>query len=352
MKKFICILLSLIMLAGLAACSSDTTAADSTDTDTANEDSSNSESSSDDLVSLTFALDWTPNTNHTGLYVAQSLGYFEEAGLDVSIVFVEDSSSASLCAAGKAQFAIEAQDTLAAAYTADEPLGITAIAAILQHNTSGIISRQGEGLDTPKGLENHTYSTWDSSIELAILQSVVETDGGDWDSVTLIPNNITDEPGALAANQTDAIWVFYGWSCINAQVQDFDFDFFYFKDIDSVFDYYTPVIIGNDEYMEENPEVTKAFLAAVQKGYEYAVAYPDEAAEILIESDNTGSLDGSEELVKLSQEWISTQYIDDAESWGIFDEDRWNAFYDWLYEKDLIEVELPHGTGFTNEYLS
>lgn len=338
----------MIMVLALAACSSDS--GDGNTTEAA--ESNSSDSVSDDLVEITFALDWTPNTNHTGLYVAQSLGYFEEAGLDVSIVFIEDSSSASLCAAGKAQFAIECQDTLVPAFTTDEPLGITAIAAILQHNTSGIISRQGEGMDTPKGLENHTYSTWDSSIELAMLKSVVETDGGDWDSVTLIPNNITDEPGALAANQTDAIWVFYGWGCINAQVQGFDFDFFYFKDIDSVFDYYTPVIIGNDEYMEENPEVTKAFLSAVKKGYEYAVENPEEAAQILIDSDNTGSLSGSEELVMQSQAWISTQYIDDAESWGVIDDSRWDAFYDWLYENELIDVELPHGTGFTNEYLS
>ena len=35
---------------------------------------------------ITFCLDWTPNTNHTGLYVAQAKGYYEEAGLDVEIV--------------------------------------------------------------------------------------------------------------------------------------------------------------------------------------------------------------------------------------------------------------------------
>jgi hypothetical protein len=36
--------------------------------------------------------------------------------------------------------------------------------------------------------------------------------------VTLIPNDITDEPAALAAHQTDAIWIFYGWGGINAQI--------------------------------------------------------------------------------------------------------------------------------------
>lgn len=342
MKKIIAILLSVVLLLGFSGCA---------DTNNNNEESSTDDNAKE-LTEITFALDWTPNTNHTGLYVAQEKGYFSEAGFDVEIVFVEDSSSATQCATGQAQFAIEAQDTLAAAFVSDTPLAVTAVAAILQHNTSGIISRKGEGLDSPKGLAGKTYSTWNSPVEIAMLESVVNTDGGNFDDVTLIPNTITDEPGALAANQTDAVWIFYGWSGINAEVQEFEHDFFYFKDIDSVFDYYTPVIIGNNEFLEKNADEAKAFLAAVKKGYEFAVNNPEEAAQILIDADNTGSLKGSEELVKKSQAWISEQYIADAESWGVIDPERWNGFYDWLNENDLVEKELTHGTGFSNEYLS
>ena len=349
MKKCIAILLALSMLFALAACSGEPAV---TDDEVGTTETASAEAGNENLTEITFALDWTPNTNHTGLYVAKALGYFEDAGLDVDIVFVDGSSSAQLCAAGTAQFAIEAQDTMAAALTGDEPLGITAVAAVLQHNTSGIISRAGEGLDTPLGLVGKTYSTWDSPIELAMLRSLVEQAGGDFDQVNLIPNVIVDEPGALAAGDTDAIWVFYGWGCINAEVQGFDFDYFAFSDLDPVFDYYTPVIIGNNDYMQANPEVTRAFLAAAKQGYEYAAQHPEEAAQILIDSDNTGSLQGSEELVRRSQEWISAQYIDDAASWGVFDAERWDAFYAWLWENELIETELPAGTGFTNEYLS
>lgn len=344
MKKIIALVLSAVILCTFAACGNTVLDEEASTDEKAN--------TSTQLTKITFALDWTPNTNHTGLYVAKEKGYFAQAGLDVDIVYVAESSSTALCATGNAQFAIEAQDTMAAALASDNPLDITAVAAILQHNTSGIISRKGEGIDSPKGLSGNTYSTWDSPVELAMLESVVESDGGNFDDVTLIPNTITDEPGALAANQTDAIWVFYGWGGINADVRNFEYDFFFIKDIDAVFDYYTPVIIGNNEYMEQNPETTKAFLAAVKKGYEYAAGNPDDAAQILINSDNTGSLKGSEELVKRSQQWISSQYIADAESWGVIDENRWNAFYKWLNDNDLVEKELPEGTGFTNEYLS
>ena len=303
-----------------------------------------------DLEKITFCLDWTPNTNHTGLYVAQAQGYYEEAGLDVEIVQPPEDGAALMCAAGQAQFAIEAQDTMAASLALDDPLGITAVAAVIQHNTSGIISRAGDGIDTPAGLTGKTYSTWESPIELAMLENVVNGDGGDFSKVTLIPNDITDEPAALAAHQTDAIWVFEGWGYINSEVEGVDCDYFNFSDVNPVFDYYTPVIIANNDYLESNPEQARAFMEATAKGYEYAAEHPEEAADMLIAGDNTGSLKGAEELVKKSQEFLSAKYIDDADSWGVIDADRWNAFYSWLYENELCAKDLT-GIGFSNDYL-
>ena len=303
-----------------------------------------------DTEKITFCLDWTPNTNHTGIYVAQAQGYYEEAGLDVEIVQPPEDGSALMCAAGQAQFAIQAQDTMAASLALDDPLGITAVAAVIQHNTSGIISRAGDGIDTPAGLTGKTYSTWESPIEHAMLENVVNGDGGDFSKVTLIPNDITDEPAALAAHQTDAIWVFEGWGYINSEVEGVDCDYFNFSDVNPVFDYYTPVIIANNDYLESNPEQARAFMEATAKGYEYAAEHPEEAADMLIAGDNTGSLKGAEELVKKSQEFLSAKYIDDADSWGVIDADRWNAFYRWLYENDLCEKDLT-GIGFSNDYL-
>ncbi len=307
--------------------------------------------SAKDLEKITFCLDWTPNTNHTGVYAAKALGYYEEAGLDVEIVQPPENGSAMMCASGEAQFAVEAQDTMAAALDLDEPMGISAVAALLQHNTSGIISRKGDGITSPKGLEGKTYSTWDSPIELAMMQFVMEEEGADFDKLKLIPNDIVDEPAALAANQTDAIWVFYGWGGINADVEGVEVDYWNFSDISSELDYYTPCLIANDEFLAEEPETAKAFLAATRKGYEYAVENPKEAADLLMEGDTTGSLAGVSDLVYASQDFLSTQYIDDAEEWGVIDESRWNAFYGWLNDHELTKHDLT-GVGFTNDYLN
>ncbi len=302
-------------------------------------------------VPVTFCLDWTPNTNHTGVYAAQALGYYDEAGLNVTIVQPPENGAVLMCAAGQAQFAVDAQDTMAASLDLDEPLEVTAVAAILQHNTSGILSRAGDGIDSPKGLENKTYSTWESPIEMAMLRYCMEQEDADFEKVRLIPNDITDEPAALAAHQTDAVWVFYGWSGVNADVEGIDCDYWNFSDISPELDYYTPVILANNAFLEGSPDVAKAFLDATRKGYEYAAENPREAADMLIAGDSTGSLKGSEELVYASQEWLSGQYTADADQWGVMDPARWDAFYGWLHDNGLTTHDLK-GTGYSNEYLS
>ena len=300
-----------------------------------------------ELEKVTFVLDWTPNTNHTGLYVAQEKGYFEEAGLDVEIVQPPEDGAVVLVASGKAQFGISFQDSLAAAVAGDDALPVTAVASVIQHNTSGIISRAGEDMDRPKGMENHTYATWNGSIELATLQEVVEADGGDFSKVELIPSTVTDEVSALKTNSVDSIWIFYAWAGVKTELEGLDTDYFAFADIDPVFDYYTPVIISGNDYLEENPETAKAFMEAVSKGYQFAIENPEEAAEILCNA--APELD--KELVTASQKYLADQYQADAEYWGYIDAKRWNNFYQWVNENQLLENEVPLDTAFTNDYL-
>ena len=300
-----------------------------------------------DLEKVTFVLDWTPNTNHTGLYVAQEKGYFEEVGLEVEIVQPPEDGAEVLVASGKAQFGVSFQDSLAPAFTGENPLPITAVSAIIQHNTSGIVSRKGEGMHMPKGMMGHKYATWNGPIELAMLKEVVEKDGGDFSKVELIPNKVTDEVSALKTKSADAIWIFYAWAGIKTELEELDIDYFAFADVDPVFDYYTPVIVANNEFLKKKPEVAKAFLAALTKGYEFAMENSEEAANILCNA--TDGLDIA--LVKASQKYLADKYQADAPKWGYIDETRWNNFYQWLNNKGLVETAIPNNIGFTNEYL-
>lgn len=325
MKKIIALLLSVSIIFCLSACGK-----------TENE-------------KITIALDWTPNTNHTGIFVAKANGYFEEAGLNVEIVQSPESSAEALVASGKAQFGVSFQDSLAPAFIGESPLPVTAVAAIIQHNTSGIISRKGEGMDTPKGLEGKKYATWDMDVEKETIRDVMKADGGNFDLVELIPSTVTDEVSALKSGSVDAIWVFYGWAGVACETAGLETDYFEFADIDPVFDYYTPVIIGNNAWLEENPKTAKAFIDALSKGYNFAVENPKNAADILMEA--APELKSNSELVYASQEYLAAEYVADASKWGEFDPERWASFYNWLNEKSLLEEKINPDFGFTNEYL-
>ena len=226
---------------------------------------------------------------------------------------------------------------------------VTAVAAIIQHNTSGIISRAGEGMDTPSGLEGKKYATWDLDVEKATIRDVMEADGGSFDLVELIPSTVTDEVSALESGSVDAIWIFYGWAGVACEVAGLETDYFEFADIDPVFDYYTPVLIGNNAWLEKNPDTAKAFLSALSKGYTYCAEHPREAADILI--DAAPELRSNSALVYASQEYLAKEYIADTARWGEFDGERWAAFFRWLNENNLLEAELDPSFGFTNEYL-
>ena len=295
---------------------------------------------------IKIVLDWVPNTNHTGLYVAKDLGYFKEAGLDVEIVQPPEGSTTALIGAGGAEFGISFQDTLAKSFAKENPVPVTAVAAILQHNTSGIISLKEKGIDSPKKLEGKKYATWEDNIEQAILKKLVTDDKGDFSKVKLIPYTITDVVTGLKTD-VDAVWVYYAWDGIATERAGLQTNFLKIRDYGEELDYYSPVIIANNDFLKKNPEIAKKVLKAIKKGYEYAMKNPEESAKILVK--NSPELDIN--LVTASQKWISKEYQSDAKEWGIIDENRWNRFYEWLYKNKAVEREIPKDFGYSNEYL-
>ena len=295
---------------------------------------------------IKIVLDWVPNTNHTGLYVAKDLGYFKEEGLDVEIVQPPEGSTTALIGAGGAEFGISFQDTLAKSFARENPVPVTAVAAILQHNTSGIISLKEKGIDSPKKLEGKKYATWEDNIEQAILKKLVTDDKGDFSKVKLIPYTITDVVTGLKTD-VDAVWVYYAWDGIATERAGLQTNFLKIRDYGEELDYYSPVIIANNDFLKKNPEIAKKVLKAIKKGYEYAIKNPEESAKILVK--NSPELDIN--LVTASQKWISKEYQSDAKEWGIIDGNRWNRFYEWLYKNKAVEREIPKNFGYSNEYL-
>ena len=291
-------------------------------------------------------LDWTPNTNHTGIYVAQKLGYFKDETLNVKIVQPPQESSTALVAAEKVEFAVAFQDFLAPAFTSDTPLPVKAIAAIAQHNSAGIVCRKSAHIQTFLDLEFKNYSTFDNFIELALLKHCVRINGGNFNNVNLVHAQ-TDNIAAALGTNIDAAWGYFGVESIIASHFNIENNFLFFRDIDSTLDYYTPILISNTNYIKNNPETVKKVLRALSKGYTFAAKYPKEAANILIKCVPELNY----EITFESQKYLSTLYISDASRWGQIDPNRWDNFYDWLFDNQILNKKILHGSTFTNVFL-
>lgn len=285
---------------------------------------------------IVLVLDWTPNTNHTGIFVAKELGYYEAEGFDIEIVQPPEGGALSLVAAGKADFAVSFEEEVLIAANAETPLPIVAIAGLVEHNTGGIISLKEKGITRFKDMEGKTYGSWEMPIYDEIIRDCIKADGGDPSKVTFVPNSATDSINGLKRD-FDTVWVYEGWDKLIADARGVETNFLLFRDINPVFDYYTPVLITNNDTLHNKKELVKKFLKATEKGYIYTKENPSKAADILIKN----APETDKDIIYASQEHLSTQYF--SEKWGYIDEERWNAFFDWMKKKNLVSQNADNG---------
>jgi len=301
---------------------------------------------SSELKKITVVLDWVPNTNHTGIYAAVANGNYAEEGLDVDIIQPTEGGSADLVAAGKCEFGISYQEQVTYARTADTPLPIVAIAAVIQHNTSGFASPVEKNIKTPSDFEGKKYGGWGSPTEDAILKALMEKFGADFSKLEIVNIGASDFFTSVTRD-VDFSWIFYGWDGIAAELRNLKINFILLQDLDPVLDFYTPVIIASEKTVNENPELVKKFLRATAQGYKFAINNPEEAAEIL----TTIVPEQPENLVVASQKYLAKQYMSDVKRWGEMKESTWGTFGDWMFENNLITNKLEAAKAFTNDFL-
>ena len=161
----------------------------------------------------------------------------------------------------------------------------------------------------------------------------------------------------MAAKQADFVWIFAGWDGIQAKHDGVNLGMFMLKDI-GIPDYYTPVIISSDNDVKNKAAALKAFMAATAKGYEYAVANPKDAADLMIAA-NTKDTFTDTSLVYDSQNYLSAQYKADAPKWGVQTLKAWTDYPKFLYDNAVLQdadgkqltKELDYNSLFTNDFL-
>jgi ABC-type nitrate/sulfonate/bicarbonate transport system substrate-binding protein len=309
------------------------------------------------LGTVRFAFDWTPNTNHTGLYVARELGYFDEVGVNVDFLPYNGSYPDTLVDAGAAECGIGFQESSQVNIAAGAH--IKAVMATLQHWVTAIgVRADRDDIQSPRDLDGKIYAGFGSPTDGPLIKTVIQTDGGvgEFDEIALD----TTAYEAVYAGSADFTIPFKTWESIEAEIRGTPFKHFEFTDY-GMPDNYAVLVNCNTDWLEANPDLAAAFVSALQRGYEFTHESPAEAGDILISAEPSAfSTEEATELVHRSQELISSEYIaDESGAVGPMTEDRWAAFGEWLLENGLLAdadgapiTESPDwSTFFTNDYL-
>ena len=299
-------------------------------------------------TSVTLILDWTPNTNHPGFYVAQALGYYDEANLDVSIQEPTDLLVESVVVSGAAQFGVSYQEFTTYALADGQP--VVSLAAIIQHNTSGFVTlHDQDAISRPADFAGLRYGGFGQpDLESAIIATLMACDGAGNASFEYIDVGYVDGFELMERDRIDFAWMYYAWTGIEGELRGLDLDTVMLMDyFDCIPDYYTPVLITSQDMIDEQPDVVAAFVQASARGFAYAIQKPAEAADLLIEA--APELDP--DLVRTSAEWLAPQYQADAPRWGEQSLDVWLGFTDFLVENGILEAGIDADAAFTNDFL-
>ncbi len=305
---------------------------------------------------LSVALDWTPNTNHVGLYVAQAKGWFDDAGLDVDILPYTDTSSGALVATGIAEFGILS----AVGFHTQRATGadMTAVMAIVQHETGRLVfNGERDDIQRPADLDGMIYAGFGSAWEEALISTIIRNDGGKgvFDTVTLG----TSAYEALANGRVDFTLEISTWEGVNSILLDRPQRAFRYADY-GVPDQHTTLLGGNSTWLAANPDAARAFVQATQRGYEFAQNNPAQAADILI-AETAGMLPNPA-LVHASMEaLVAGGYLQEpGEPIGLIDDEKMESINRFLFDANILRDKnsqpldtIPDvSTWFTNDYLA
>lgn len=305
---------------------------------------------------LTVALDWTPNTNHVGLYVAQAKGWFSDAGLDVEILPYTDTSSGTLVSTGTAQFGILS----AVGFHSQRAMGadMTAVMAVVQHETGRLVFNGDRAdIERPADLDGKTYAGFGSAWENALISSIIRHDGGEgtFDTVTLG----TSAYEALANGTVDFTLEVSTWEGVNSVLLGRPQRWFTYADY-GVPDQHTTFLGGNSTWLSANPETAEAFVQAAQRGYAFAADNPQEASDILVAETN-GMLSNPELVHASMAALVEGGFLKDpGEPVGLIDPELITGITGFLFEAgifrdangDVRKVMPDVSDWYTNAYLA
>jgi NitT/TauT family transport system substrate-binding protein len=313
------------------------------------EDDSGGSTSAEGLTSLSFRLDWIVDGSHTCFYVAQQNGYFRDEGLDVQILEGAGSGTAAdLVANGSNDFGFSDAGVVAKAI--NDGASIKMVMGIYQRNPSVIISLSDSGIEGPEDLVGKSVGASAGEAPLQLLPAYLSSNDVDPDEVNVVNIDPAAKITALLQEQVDAI---VGYSSSDLPIAETQaqggVNVQHYADYGVVT--LSNGIITSEEMISERPEVVRAFVRALRKGFEFCESNEQESVDTLVDAFPQ-TVNPEEASVALREVLgnLHTERTGDAEI-GIMDPEDWSDSLDALEQYSGLTQPGDAEEYFTNEFL-
>ncbi len=301
------------------------------------------------LTHVTLWLDWLPNSDHVGIYVAMARGYYRAAGLEVSAQVPSGAADGlKLVAHGSGDIAISYEPEVLLARSAGIP--VEATAAIVQSPLNCVISLRSSGIARPAQLQGKTVGVAGVASDYAALSALVRGDGGDPSRVKTVTVNYSLLQ-ALLSRKVDAVeGVYWTWEALQAeqsghQVNVMRLDHYGVPSYDEL------VFATGTRQVRTESATLRAFQRATFQGYAYAVAHPSEATSIMLHVP--GVLSTSRALFERSIALLAPVFHDAQGHYGTISAARWQAYANWMASTrpPLLTAKVDARTAVTQALL-
>jgi putative hydroxymethylpyrimidine transport system substrate-binding protein len=302
---------------------------------------------SSDPEDIVVTLDWFQNANHAGIYEAVDKGYFEDEGLNVSVVPPADPSAIlALIASGESDFAMFYQPDLLQAR--NEGVPVVAVAGVVQRPLNSMMALKSSGITRPADLAGKKVGTPGLPWNEAMLTTMLEADGLTRDDVELVDVGWTLNQSLMAGTVDAVIGVYWTHELIVLENEGHETNVL-LPDDWGVPSYYELILVTSEKTVKDRPEMVEKFVKAFNKGYAQALDDPQGSIDTLIRLNPDAEIDesvdraGVDLLVPL---WEST-----GQPFGSLSPERWTSLADWMKAQSLLDDDVNPDDAYDTSFV-
>ena len=292
------------------------------------------------MKKIKLALDWTPNINHIGFFVAKEKGFYKENDLKVEFL-TPDLDDYLITPAKKVEmnisdFGLCPTESLISFRTKKNPFILKGLMTIFQEDVSAIATVESNNILRPKHLDGRSYASYKARYEDKIVKKMIINDGGIGNLKIFYPKRLGIW-NTLIENKYDSTWIFINWEGVEASKKNIDLELYKMSDFGIPYSY-SPILFSSSDYINNNSNTVKKFIESSRKGYVCCYENMDEAVSIL--NKYIPKSDREIDLVECLK--ISLGHFGSPEDFGKINLEKINIFLEWL-EENNIENEAIKG---------